>query len=518
MSSSYFLVLNGFTLSRRDTARPRPIRSPLGLNLTCFVMSGPRSMWYYPRFPSALYTDSIWVTAMSSFKSNVARGAAAPLGSDITLTDLLMVGLVDWEGANLEDERPRDSMHFAATVAERLLSRLEVIEGQISSHANALQLQSLGLDGSINARVEDRRILLAKNAALDREVGELKDTVAQLEGEFGVLLAHVEALEWVTPSEYLLVEDLLRVGAEGGIEEMDEDVASSLGLRPDFGPLSFSLGAPLNDTLWFSSCVCDGVRLNRHRGCLNTLQDKHNALVSFVGGHSSQLELHRRGLLSLHDRMCMCAAPESPLDGSGAAPLFSSPPSTPRPTSPAVEVEPEETTVVPLENEVLVPVLPPGPAPCRTVVELTTTLRPISEDEARAIEDRIVGAWQRQGADNTIPITLDGSELNKRSGPSCGGRVVELTQEQMGIRSPEARGYRMLSVMRAVTMMPNSTVSTCLLSSDFVGGELQLVFPISQEEFDSLASGEMEAEVHPVVISDVVRDGAVDDKLEYAEE
>ncbi|KAF9646728.1 hypothetical protein BDM02DRAFT_3188572 [Thelephora ganbajun] len=73
----------------------------------------------------------------------------------------------------------------------------------------------------------------------------------------------------------------------------------------------------------------DGVRLNRHRSCLNTLQDKHNVLVTFVGGHSSQLELHRRGLLSLRGRMCMCAAPESPIDGSGEAPSFSSP-STPR--------------------------------------------------------------------------------------------------------------------------------------------------------------------------------------------
>ncbi|KAF9642544.1 hypothetical protein BDM02DRAFT_3193048 [Thelephora ganbajun] len=247
--------------------------------------------------------------------------------------------------------------------------------------------------------------------------------------------------------------------------------------------------------------------------------DKHNVLVSFVGGHSSQLELHCRGLLSLRDKMCSCAAPESPIDGSGAAPSFSSP-STPRGGSPAVEVESEESVVVPPENEVPVPVPAPviaipAPTPRRTVVESTSTLRPISEDEARAIEDRLVGAWQQQGVDNAIPITLDGSELNETSDRSCGGCVVELTQDQMGIRSPEARGYRMLSVMRAVTMMPNSTVSARLLSSDFVGGELQLVFPISQEEFDSLASGEMEAEVQLIVTTEVVRGGVEDDELEY---
>ncbi|KAF9642865.1 hypothetical protein BDM02DRAFT_3132811 [Thelephora ganbajun] len=237
MSSPSFLILNGFMVSRCDMAWPRPIRSPLGIDLTHFVMSGPRSMWYYPRFPSALYTDSIWVAAMSSLKSNVARGATAPMGTDLTLTDLLTVGLVDWEGANHEDIRPQDSMRFAATVAERLLSRLEVVEGLVSTQANSLQLQASGLDTVLTNRSEDRRLLLRKNADLDREVGELKDEVARLTGEFGVLLARIEALEWVTPSEYLSVEDLLRMGGDGGVALMDSDEAAALGLRPDFQDL-----------------------------------------------------------------------------------------------------------------------------------------------------------------------------------------------------------------------------------------------------------------------------------------
>ncbi|KAF9642463.1 hypothetical protein BDM02DRAFT_3193187 [Thelephora ganbajun] len=92
--------------------------------------------------------------------------------------------------------------------------------------------------------------------------------------------------------------------------------------------------------------------------------------------------------------------------------------------------------------------------------------------------------------DNAIPTTLAGSEWNETSGPSCAVPVVTLTQEQLQTQSLGARGYRMLSVMRAVTLMPNMTVSTCLLSSDHVGSKLQLVFLISQEEFDSLLSGE----------------------------
>ncbi|KAF9641811.1 hypothetical protein BDM02DRAFT_3194523 [Thelephora ganbajun] len=67
--------------------------------------------------------------------------------------------------------------------------------------------------------------------------------------------------------------------------------------------------------------------------------------------------------------------------------------------------------------------------------------------------------------------------------------------------------------------MPNSTVFARLRSSDNVGGELQLIFPISQEEFDSLLAGEIEAEVHQVRESEVVRSGAQDeeDNLEYSD-
>ncbi|KAF9643325.1 hypothetical protein BDM02DRAFT_3191814 [Thelephora ganbajun] len=114
---------------------------------------------------------------MLSFKSNIVRGVAAPMGSDLTLMDLLTVGLVNWEGANLETKCPLDSMRFTATVAERLLSHLEVMEGQVNfialanalvdvaqvaSHTNALQLQALGLDMSVNTRVEDRQIVKMK--------------------------------------------------------------------------------------------------------------------------------------------------------------------------------------------------------------------------------------------------------------------------------------------------------------------------------------------------------------------
>ncbi|KAF9643084.1 hypothetical protein BDM02DRAFT_3132665 [Thelephora ganbajun] len=142
--------------------------------------------------------------------------------------------------------------------------------------------------------------------------------------------------------------------------------------------------------------------------------------------------------------------------------------------------------VTPVENIVPIPVLPPSSGPRHTVVESSTTLQLVSVEEEWEIEDRLVRAWQRQGA------------------IVCVVPIETLTLEQLQTQSLGARGYQMLSVMRVVTLMPNMTVSACLLSSD-------------HEEFDSLLSGELEAEVHPIVVQDVVWSGAKDDKLEYSD-
>ncbi|KAF9645719.1 hypothetical protein BDM02DRAFT_3130869 [Thelephora ganbajun] len=233
--------------------------------------------------------------------------------------------------------------------------------------------------------------------------------------------------------------------------------------------------------------------------------DKHNTLIQFVRNHSTELELHHCSLLSLRDRMCMCnERSETPIDGSGAVPSFdTSPEDSCQESSPLPEeVESIETpVVVPAENLIPLPVRPPLPNPHCTVVESSTTLQVVSEEEET--EDHIIQAWQCWGEDNVTPTTLAGLELNRSSDPSCAVPTMEVTWESLQTQSLGARGY----------------LSTRLLSSDHVGGELQLVFPISQEEFDSLLSGELEAEVHPVVVQDVVQSGAQDDgELKYFEE
>ncbi|KAF9645008.1 hypothetical protein BDM02DRAFT_3207848 [Thelephora ganbajun] len=140
----------------------------------------------------------------------------------MSLLNLITMGLVDWEGANSKEECSQDSMHFAAAV---------------TTHANMLQLQVSGLDSLLNKQSEDCQFLLERNAALEREVTELKQGMGQLEGEFGVLLARVESLEWVSPSEYLSTDSLLWQGAKGVVVDMSPDTVLEAGLCQDFGLL-----------------------------------------------------------------------------------------------------------------------------------------------------------------------------------------------------------------------------------------------------------------------------------------
>ncbi|KAF9644581.1 hypothetical protein BDM02DRAFT_3190470 [Thelephora ganbajun] len=258
----------------------------------------------------------------------------------------------------------------------------------------------------------------------------------------------------------------------------------------------------------------DGDRLNRHCACLNMIANKHNASVEYISNMSNQLEMQRIALLVLRENICLC----NTRSDSAEAPVMSSPSLSLVPRDPS---EGPEGSSMPVssaleENESPIPVPALGPSSCSCcppchVQESTTTLRVITPEEEWEIEDRLIGAWQAQGRAGVNTSTLVGLESNETSDRSCSKPIVALTREQAVTLSPEARGYRLLSVMRAVTMMPNGTVFSCLCSSDFVGGELQLVFPIAQEDFDALMSGELSAEVLPVSVSEVVRDGVRDD-------
>ncbi|KAF9642754.1 hypothetical protein BDM02DRAFT_3192731 [Thelephora ganbajun] len=261
----------------------------------------------------------------------------------------------------------------------------------------------------------------------------------------------------------------------------------------------------------------DGNWLDRHRACLNMITDKHNTSIEYLSNMSSQLELQWVGLLTLCKNICLCNMRS---DSTEALVVLS--PSL-SPTPPQNHDDPEDpegsamqVSSVPEENASPIPVPAPGPSsrsccpPCH-VQESTTTLWVITMEEEHEIEDRLIGAWQAQGqagVNASIPIGSGSSETSDRS---CVEPIVALTWEQVATLSPEVRGYRLLSMMQAVMMMPNGTIFSRLQSSDHVGGELQLVFPLSQEDFNALMSGELSAEVGPVTISEVVWGGVVDD-------
>ncbi|KAF9641981.1 hypothetical protein BDM02DRAFT_3194143 [Thelephora ganbajun] len=260
----------------------------------------------------------------------------------------------------------------------------------------------------------------------------------------------------------------------------------------------------------------DGTRLDRHRACLNMIADKHNASVAYLSNMSSQQELHRLSLLALRDNICLC----NNRSDSAEAPVLSDPS-----LSPTLDRGADSSEMAvespPVENVNPVPIPAPGPSrrSCcglSRIAQSTTTLQVItSEDE---IEDRIVGAWQAKGGSRDNTNTLVGLESNRSSAETCAGPVVEPIPGSLVTLSPEARGYRLLSVMRAVSLMPNGTVLARLHSSDNIGGELQLVFPLNQEDFNALVSGEMTAEIRPVMVSEVVRSGVPDDVEEESGE
>ncbi|KAF9642637.1 hypothetical protein BDM02DRAFT_3192892 [Thelephora ganbajun] len=246
---------------------------------------------------------------------------------------------------------------------------------------------------------------------------------------------------------------------------------------------SFDANTKVNEEL-----MKDGARLDRHCACLNMIASKHNMSIEYLSNLSSQQELHRVSLLALHENICLCNVRSS----SAEAPVVSSPSLSPEPPCDLQALEDPEVSSsissVPMENTSPIPILEPV----------------ITAEEEQEIEDRLVSTWQAQGRARENASILDGSESNETSAPRCATPVVELTRGQLVTLSPEVRGYRLLSVMRAVTLMPNGTVFSHLRSSDFVGGELQLVFPLNQEDFDALVSGELSAEVRPVTVLDVV--------------
>ncbi|KAF9642189.1 hypothetical protein BDM02DRAFT_3193724 [Thelephora ganbajun] len=268
---------------------------------------------------------------------------------------------------------------------------------------------------------------------------------------------------------------------------------------------SFDTNTKVNDEL-----KKDGDRLNRHRSCLNMIADKHNASIEYLSNMSNQLEMQWIALLALCENICLC----NTRSDSTEAPVMSSPSLSPEPPrdlsvgpSMAVSSAPEENmTPIP------VPALGPSSRLCCAgrVVESTTTLHLISVEEEQEIEDHLVGAWQAQGETGMRRSrpSRDFHPYHKALGSRKYSRWLGVKRD---LRQKLRRTCRSVDSGAGVTMMPNGTVFSCLRSSDMVGGELQLVFPLAQEDFDALLTGELSVEVRLVVVSEVARSGAMND-------
>ncbi|KAF9642511.1 hypothetical protein BDM02DRAFT_3193099 [Thelephora ganbajun] len=253
----------------------------------------------------------------------------------------------------------------------------------------------------------------------------------------------------------------------------------------------------------------DGEHLNRHRACLNMITDKHNASIEYISNMSSQLELHQKPPPLRHP-----SATDPPPIGTPKEQSTPTPPPEPRALQiPHPNASPTASTP-PLQHH------PPQLPPPRRCTQMTTasSITPASISSSIQLctptlltQAALAGGPDTQGQVGVNANTLIGLESSKTSAARCAEPIVALTQEQLETLSPEARGYHLLSVMWAVTMMPNATVYSHLQSSDFVSGELQLVFPIGQEDFDALMSGELSAEVQPITILEVVQSRVPDD-------
>ncbi|KAF9643596.1 hypothetical protein BDM02DRAFT_3191413 [Thelephora ganbajun] len=189
------------------------------------------------KFPHCQYTsgcsfdDIIWQQAIGALKNNNhSCHSRSMVDDEKVLFDLVQVGIINHQEFDEPHKWSSHSICYSTVVMDHLWALYEAehtrnnhlkadlnaLKGEVSTQANALQLQ---------------------NAALEQEVECLKQMVARLEGEFGVLLAQVEALEWTAPSEYLSVDDLLRMGAEGEVESMESSEVVEVGLCSNFKDL-----------------------------------------------------------------------------------------------------------------------------------------------------------------------------------------------------------------------------------------------------------------------------------------
>ncbi|KAF9643757.1 hypothetical protein BDM02DRAFT_3132217 [Thelephora ganbajun] len=228
----------------------------------------------------------------------------------------------------------------------------------------------------------------------------------------------------------------------------------------------------------------DRDRLNRHRACLNMIAEKHNSLVEYISNMLNQLEIMHNGILALCENICLC----NTRSDSAEAPVQSSPSLSPQPPQ---DCEDDQGT-------------PPAAVPSEI---------PEAKEE-HEIEDHLVRAWQAQGQAGVRRFhpSHDHHPYRKAIGQHKYSRWLgverDLQLKMRRARRGNDSGAGSDSESRSEGLSALERDEGCDDDAQRDGGELQLVFPIAQEDFDALLSGELLAEVRPITILEVVWSGA----------
>ncbi|KAF9643262.1 hypothetical protein BDM02DRAFT_3191941 [Thelephora ganbajun] len=132
---------------------------------------------------------------MASFHQHVYHCATEVPPYDWMLNQLLTLGLVDWEGVNINFTFPKDGLRFTAVVGEWLLKRQEVTKMQVQDQA---QVIASSLDLTITVHHE-------KILHLESCVFELEHAMGEIKGEMlavAVQLEHCRCGETSSSSPY----------------------------------------------------------------------------------------------------------------------------------------------------------------------------------------------------------------------------------------------------------------------------------------------------------------------------
>ncbi|KAF9642102.1 hypothetical protein BDM02DRAFT_3193915 [Thelephora ganbajun] len=181
-------VLNSSSISHCEGCGSRPLQLISPSQVLLDMGSSLCNKWYYCLYVPFLCSNSIWATAIASFRSNIICHAKLHILCD-PIVDLLEMGLTDWGGADILADSSVNAICLATVVGECLLSLHEQHGSRICQLENQFHLLVHSVDVLVNWHHEDVM-------ALQHQVSELEDRCAceELDDDKEMLLHHPEGV------------------------------------------------------------------------------------------------------------------------------------------------------------------------------------------------------------------------------------------------------------------------------------------------------------------------------------